>query len=196
MAQQSFDVSTGVSYDMWWNGGNRNVPVRHNIIGLLTEAASVRIASPIFLPRGGTPRRSHSSSGLWPFTRRSWARNSFMWPSASATWRCSTKPIVAVAKKKPQKAAEPTRRVRKRPESRLAADTSPKEVTYSRIDIDAVRTYKGRWVKILMRDGIEREGKILEVEDESLRIEQNFNFGSMTTSVKFHEILDLLLSDS
>jgi len=45
-------VSTGVSYDMWWNGGNRNVPVRHNIIGLLTEAASVRIASPIFLPRG------------------------------------------------------------------------------------------------------------------------------------------------
>ncbi|MHC5005501.1 MAG: M14 family metallopeptidase, partial [Planctomycetota bacterium] len=43
-------VSTGVTYDMWWNGGNRNVPVRHNIIGLLTEAASVRLASPIFLP--------------------------------------------------------------------------------------------------------------------------------------------------
>ncbi|MHC4731724.1 MAG: M14 family metallopeptidase [Planctomycetota bacterium] len=43
-------VSTGVSYDMWWNGGNRNVPVRHNIIGLLTEAASVRIATPVFLP--------------------------------------------------------------------------------------------------------------------------------------------------
>ena len=45
-------VSTGVSYDMWWNGGNRNVPVRHNIIGLLTEAASVNIASPIFLEHG------------------------------------------------------------------------------------------------------------------------------------------------
>ena len=41
-------VSTGVSYDMWWNGGNRNVPVRHNIIGLLTEAASVDLASPVF----------------------------------------------------------------------------------------------------------------------------------------------------
>jgi len=47
-----------------------------------------------------------------------------------------------------------------------------------------------------MRDGIEREGKILEVEDEALRIEQNFNFGSMTTSIKFNEILDLLVSDS
>jgi len=43
-------VSTGVTFDMWWNGGNRNVPVRHNVIGLLTEAASVRIATPVFLP--------------------------------------------------------------------------------------------------------------------------------------------------
>ncbi len=51
-------VSTGVTYDMWWNGGNRNVPVRHNIIGLLTEAASVNYASPVFLPRRdlGPPR--------------------------------------------------------------------------------------------------------------------------------------------
>ena len=42
-------VATGVTFDQWWNGGNRNVPVRHNIIGLLTEAASVNVASPIFL---------------------------------------------------------------------------------------------------------------------------------------------------
>lgn len=41
-------VATGGTYDMWWNGGNRNVPVRHNILGLLTEAASSRLASPIF----------------------------------------------------------------------------------------------------------------------------------------------------
>ncbi len=42
-------VATGVTFDMWWNGGNRNVPVRHNIIGLLTEAASVDVASPVFV---------------------------------------------------------------------------------------------------------------------------------------------------
>lgn len=41
-------VASGCTFDMWWNGGNRNVPVRHNIVGLLTEAASCRIASPIF----------------------------------------------------------------------------------------------------------------------------------------------------
>jgi hypothetical protein len=44
-------VATGVTFDQWWNGGNRNVPVRHNIIGLLTEAASVNLASPVFLER-------------------------------------------------------------------------------------------------------------------------------------------------
>jgi hypothetical protein len=41
-------VASGGTFDMWWNGGNRNVPVRHNMIGLLTEAASARLATPIF----------------------------------------------------------------------------------------------------------------------------------------------------
>ncbi len=41
-------VASGGTFDMWWNGGNRNVPVRHNIVGLLTEAASCRLATPIF----------------------------------------------------------------------------------------------------------------------------------------------------
>ncbi len=44
-------VATGVTYDMWWNGGNRNVPVRHNMIGFLSEAASANLASPLFIPR-------------------------------------------------------------------------------------------------------------------------------------------------
>ena len=101
-----------------------------------------------------------------------------------------------MAKKKSPKPAEPTKKARKRPESRLATEASPKEVTFSKIDFDKARTYKGRWVKILMKDGIEREGIILDVDDEALSIEQSFNFGSMTTSVKFHEILDLLVSDS
>jgi len=68
-------VSTGVTYDMWWNGGNRNVPVRHNIIGLLTEAASVNVASPVFfapgdldVPRGiqGGYRPSNRFPLPWP----------------------------------------------------------------------------------------------------------------------------------
>ncbi|MCY2959726.1 MAG: M14 family metallopeptidase [Planctomycetota bacterium] len=67
-------VATGGTYDMWWNGGNRNVPVRHGIVGILTEAASARLASPIYLPRSelkapdGTGAYAPSNSFLdpWP----------------------------------------------------------------------------------------------------------------------------------
>ncbi len=45
-------VLTNAMYDNWWNGGNRTTPQRHNMVGVLTEAASVRMASPIFLEAG------------------------------------------------------------------------------------------------------------------------------------------------
>ena len=35
-------------YDNWWQGGFRTTVYRHNMVGLLTEAASVLIASPVF----------------------------------------------------------------------------------------------------------------------------------------------------
>jgi len=44
-------VLTHAMYDNWWNGGNRTTPQRHNMVGVLTEAASVRLASPIFLEK-------------------------------------------------------------------------------------------------------------------------------------------------
>ncbi len=67
-------VATGVSYDNWWNGGNRSVPCRHNIIGILTEAASARIATPMFFdrsslkdPLGGTKYQpSNQFISPWP----------------------------------------------------------------------------------------------------------------------------------
>src|SRR5687768_3875132 len=40
-------VGDGVTYDLWWHGGARSTPTRHNTVGMLTEAASARIASPI-----------------------------------------------------------------------------------------------------------------------------------------------------
>lgn len=35
-------------YDNWWAGGFRTTPYRHNMVGILTEAASVNLASPVF----------------------------------------------------------------------------------------------------------------------------------------------------
>jgi Zinc carboxypeptidase len=42
-------VLYSAQYDNWWNGGNRTTPQRHNIVAVLTESASVRLATPIFL---------------------------------------------------------------------------------------------------------------------------------------------------
>ncbi len=44
-------VLTNAMYDNWWNGGNRTTPQRHNIVAVLTEAASVKLGSPIFIDR-------------------------------------------------------------------------------------------------------------------------------------------------
>ena len=44
-------VLSHAMYDNWWNGGNRTTPQRHNIVAVLTEAASVKLATPIFLDK-------------------------------------------------------------------------------------------------------------------------------------------------
>ena len=52
MAAALYDAGkTGVihqsRFDLWWHGGFRTVPARHNMIGILSEAASARLASPV-----------------------------------------------------------------------------------------------------------------------------------------------------
>ncbi len=41
-------IVNSAMYDNWWQGGFRTAAYRHNITGILTEAASVLIASPVF----------------------------------------------------------------------------------------------------------------------------------------------------
>lgn len=40
-------ISHRERFDLWWHGGGRTVPARHNIIGILSEAASVNYADPV-----------------------------------------------------------------------------------------------------------------------------------------------------
>ncbi|HXG92516.1 MAG TPA: M14 family metallopeptidase [Blastocatellia bacterium] len=44
-------VVTNSTYDTWWHGGLRTAPYYHNAVGILTEAASVRIATPMEIKR-------------------------------------------------------------------------------------------------------------------------------------------------
>jgi hypothetical protein len=54
MAQALLDAGhTGIAhqerFDLWWHGGARSTPTRHNMIGILSEAASARLATPLCL---------------------------------------------------------------------------------------------------------------------------------------------------
>jgi len=41
-------VSHRETFDLWWHGGGRTVPARHNMIGILSEAASANYGDPIY----------------------------------------------------------------------------------------------------------------------------------------------------
>ncbi|HUK90992.1 MAG TPA: M14 metallopeptidase family protein [Blastocatellia bacterium] len=44
-------IVTNSTYDTWWHGGLRTAPYYHNEIGILTEAASTKIATPMDIKR-------------------------------------------------------------------------------------------------------------------------------------------------
>ena len=50
-------VVTGARFSLWWHGGLRTVPARHNMVGILSESASARLASPIFQEPGQADRQ-------------------------------------------------------------------------------------------------------------------------------------------
>lgn len=73
-------VGDGVTYDLWWHGGARSTPTRHNMVGVLTEAASARIATPIDL----TPQQlTGAGRGLPRYQRQV----NFPSPWPGGTWR-------------------------------------------------------------------------------------------------------------
>ena len=73
-------VLTNAMYDNWWNGGNRTAPQRHNIVAVLTEAASVKMASPIFV------EKTQLAGATRGFTNHDPAVN-FVDPWAGGWWR-------------------------------------------------------------------------------------------------------------
>jgi hypothetical protein len=72
MASALYDAgATGVAhqltYDLWWHGGFRSTPTRHNMVGILTEAASTRLGSPITFARDSLrqPPRGVNQPAQW-----------------------------------------------------------------------------------------------------------------------------------
>jgi len=56
-------VATNSTYDTWWHGGFRSAPYYHNSIGILSEAASANLMSPITITVDDL-KRNRGSRGL------------------------------------------------------------------------------------------------------------------------------------
>ena len=75
-------VITNALYDTWWHGGFRTAPYYHNSVGILTEAASARLMSPVEVSREQLAR---SSSRGMPSALQSATNFPDPWPGG--TWR-------------------------------------------------------------------------------------------------------------
>ncbi len=51
-------VTTNATYDTWWHGGFRSAPYYHNSIGILSEAASADLMTPITVKKEDLARRN------------------------------------------------------------------------------------------------------------------------------------------
>ena len=69
----------------------------------------------------------------------------------------------------------------------------PVKDEYRRINLQAVKTHKGRWVKILLKDGLKQEGKIVDVKEGEIQLQQRFTFGSFSIHVAIQQIEDIRL---
>jgi hypothetical protein len=56
-------VATNASYDTWWHGGFRSAPYYHNSLGILSEAASASLMSPVTITEEDL-RRNRGTRGL------------------------------------------------------------------------------------------------------------------------------------
>jgi hypothetical protein len=75
-------VITNALYDTWWHGGFRSAPYYHNSIGILTEAASARLMSPVEVTR---EQLSKAASRGMPSALQSATNFPDPWPGG--TWR-------------------------------------------------------------------------------------------------------------
>ncbi len=62
-AENIAGVATNSTYDTWWHGGFRSAPYFHNSIGILSEAASAKLMSPVTITEEDL-RKNRSVRGL------------------------------------------------------------------------------------------------------------------------------------
>lgn len=86
-------IVNGMSFNSYFEGTMSKTPLWHNMIGILSEMASVRIASPLYFPRGSLgkygaeiARYSRRSEFLSPWSGGWWRLRDIIEYEKAATW--------------------------------------------------------------------------------------------------------------
>lgn len=95
LQQEGFKgVVTGTTFNAFFEGTMSKTPLWHNRIGILSEAASVRIASPLYFPKGslqgmgvGLPENKQQTNFLDPWEGGWWRLRDIIEYEKAATYR-------------------------------------------------------------------------------------------------------------
>jgi hypothetical protein len=162
-------VADGVTFDLWWHGGARSTPTRHNMIGILTEAASVDIATPI--TQDSSDLRGHPR-GLSRYERRM----NFPNPWPGGTWRLrdiveyeliAAEALVKLAADEREELARNFVQLGRR-QVRLGQTESPRAFVIPRNQRDPGAT--ARLVEVLRLGGIEVEEAFAGIEADGRNV--------------------------
>ena len=69
----------------------------------------------------------------------------------------------------------------------------PPQDKYRVIDLYTVSTHQGKWIKIQMKNGSKREGKVMDVRDNLIQLEQRFSAGYFSIQVPLGQIEEIQL---
>jgi len=120
--------------------------------------------------------------------------------------RIETPPVAEIQKPKPKLSSieelpklldesrellESIREQENRLKNQASARRSSGNASARRINFRALKNHKGQWVTILMKDGFQREGRIVDVKDNILHLEQDYDYGTISIRVPIQKIADV-----
>ncbi len=86
---------------------------------------------------------------------------------------------------------ESIREQKNRLKNQASARISSGNASSRRINFRALENHKGQWVTILMKDGFQREGRIVDVKDNILHLEQDYDYGTISVRVPLQKIAEV-----
>ena len=120
--------------------------------------------------------------------------------------RIETPPVAEIQKPKPKLSSieelpklldesrellESIREQENRLKNQASARRSSGNASSRRINFQALKNHKGQWVTILMKDGLQREGRIVDVKENILHLEQDYDYGTISVRVPIQKIADV-----